>query len=392
MGATRAGPWLFKSAITNSNLTPAHPAYSPAELDAQIAPAKLAGFRFGFDEAYDHGAAIAEAASLAGNADLALVMTAAGKSWESEGFDRPDLQLPRLQNALVEAVRARQERTVVVNVTGAAVEMPWAFGYPRAEDAGRPLVPAVVQTWYGGQEAGLALVDVLLGRGAAPASGRMCTSWPRVVGDQPAGGDEGLFPGRDVTGRGHPDTHYKEGRLVGYKWYEAKALSPATWFGGGLGGYASFERKLLAVKGSLSSKDGSGKVQVEVQVRNTSEKFSGKDVVQVYVALPESLVHDDVPPKRVSAGVAARRRGRSTIRDTATVLTTMSNTQSSLPPLWPARSLRSSAPEARRVDAAYAPPRAGRFQSVGRGRQRRELAGPPGGVQHRAGFLCRPQG
>lgn len=260
--------------------------YSPAQVADELAHQKLSAFRCGFDEEIDDEGEIEAAASLAGSADLAIVMTAVGKDWESEGYDRPHLRLPRLQADLVERVAKAQKETILVNVSGSAVEMPFANQ-----------LKALVQTWYGGQDAGAAIVDILLGQGRAPASGRLCTTWPISVQDQPAGSDPELFPGKDLTGRGHPDVKYAEGRLVGYKWYEAKGVRPAHYFGSGLGGYTTFERKLLQVQpGNLQQ---GGQVEVTVEVTNTGAR-SGKDVVQVYLAPPSELTKGDVPHKEVS--------------------------------------------------------------------------------------------
>lgn len=261
--------------------------YTPQLQEGEaIAALKPAGFTVGFEEGKDHQARLAEAAALAHTSDLAIVMAGLGPKWEAEGFDRPDLQLPRLQNDLIKQVAAKQPKTVVVSVTGSAVEMPWL------DD-----VAAVLQTWYGGQEAAEALVDCLMGRGQAPASGRLCTTWPRKVEDQCTQGKARNFPGEDTKGRGHPDVFYDEGRLVGYKWYESKQQGkPLFWFGGGLGGYTSFERKLVDVQ--MSAAQGKIDVRVDVEVSNKGQR-SGKDAVQVYLA--PAGAEDSEPVKKLAA-------------------------------------------------------------------------------------------
>lgn len=258
----------------------------PAKIDGIVGPlAKAITFHVGFEEQVDRPGLIREAADLAASSDVAIVMGALGKDWETEGYDRPHLRLPRLQDDMIAAVGKAQKHSVLVNITGSAIEMPWLDS-----------LAAVLQTWYGGQCQDEAVSDVLLGRGAAPASGRLCTSWPVSVKDQPGGASEDLFPGKDI-GRGHPDVFYNEGRLVGYKWYEKKQIQPAFWFGSGLGGYASFDRQLESVEASQSK----GHYTVKVKVTNTHAKRSGKDVVQVYVAFPRQLVDgiEDLPIKKV---------------------------------------------------------------------------------------------
>lgn len=260
----------------------------PCLMDAEKAGAlaKAATFHVGFEEYVDRKAKIQEAADLGASSDVAIVMGALGKDWESEGYDRPHLHLPLLQNDLIAAVGAKQKNSVMVSVTGSAIEMPWLQS-----------IASVVQTWYGGQQAGAALADVLLGQGSAPASGRLCSTWPVECKDQPAGASPDLFPGVDI-GRGHPDVFYKEGRLVGYKWYEKKGIKPHFWFGGGHGGYTQFTRKLESVEADPSNK---GAYNVKVSVQNTGKR-SGKDVVQIYVAFPQSVVSsvEDLPVKKVS--------------------------------------------------------------------------------------------
>lgn len=140
--------------------------YVPLHLDDTIKHTLAGGFQLGFELEKDEDKEIANAAKLAQAADVALVLTAFGKDWESEGFDRPNMRLPRRQDSLVHAVAAAQPRSVVLNCTGSAVEMPW-----------REQVAGIVQTWYGGQEGAASLVDILLGRGEAPVSGRLASTW-----------------------------------------------------------------------------------------------------------------------------------------------------------------------------------------------------------------------
>jgi len=99
---------------------------------------------------------VAEAAALARSADAAVVVIGLDAEWESEGGDRASLALPGRQDELVTAVCAAQPRTAVVVNAGAPALLPWA-------DA----APALLWAWYGGQEAGSAVTDVLLSRGAA---------------------------------------------------------------------------------------------------------------------------------------------------------------------------------------------------------------------------------
>jgi beta-glucosidase len=112
---------------------------------------KYGGCRIGFKEA-DQVDYLQEAVDAAMSADVAVVIVGLDAEWESEGYDRQNMDLPGNQDKLIEAVVAANPRTVVVNQSGSPVTMPWA-----------DKVPAILQAWYQGQEAGNALADVLFG-------------------------------------------------------------------------------------------------------------------------------------------------------------------------------------------------------------------------------------
>ena len=114
---------------------------------------KYGGCRIGFKEE-DQVDYLQEAVDAAKEADVAVVIVGLDAEWESEGYDRQTMDLPSdgSQDRLVEAVLKANPRTVVVNQSGSPVTMPWADG-----------VPAIIQAWYQGQEAGNALADVLFG-------------------------------------------------------------------------------------------------------------------------------------------------------------------------------------------------------------------------------------
>jgi beta-glucosidase len=185
-------------------------------------------------------------------ADVAVVVVGLGPERESEGFDRPDLRLPPEQDRLVAAVAAVQPDTVVVLTTGSPVELPWL------ED-----VRAVVQAWYGGQEVGHAVADVLTG--AVDPGGRLPITWPASSRQHP-----GLlnYPGEAGAVR------YGEGVFVGYRAYDQLELEPLFGFGHGLS-YATFE--LRDVRASV----GPDQLSVLASLVNTSS-CDGSDVVQVF--------------------------------------------------------------------------------------------------------------
>ncbi|RME80975.1 MAG: beta-glucosidase, partial [Caldilineae bacterium] len=184
------------------------------------------------------------------------------KEWESEGFDRVNMDLPGQQNELIRRVAAANPRTVVVLNAGSPLTMPWL------DD-----VAAVVQAWYGGQEAGNAIADVLFGD-AEPA-GRLPTTFPRRLADNPAYLN---YPGEN----GH--VLYGEGLFVGYRYYDKKGIEPLFPFGFGLG-YTDFEYGNLRLSADQLTPD--DVLTLTVDVQNTGSR-PGSDVVQVYVRDVES--------------------------------------------------------------------------------------------------------
>lgn len=211
--------------------------------------ARAPGAEVGFADGQDHDAA----ARLAAASQVALVFVT---QWTSESVDT-SLQLPDGQDALVAAVAAANPRTVVVLETGGPVLMPWLDE-----------VAGVLEAWYAGGRGGEAIADLLFGD--ADPSGRLPVTFPR---------DDGQLARADLhqTGPdGQPEALYVEGAAVGYKWYEAKGLTPLFPFGYGLS-YTSFAYDGLGA--GLEGED----LVVGFRVRNTGAR-AGMDVPQVYVS------------------------------------------------------------------------------------------------------------
>ena len=196
---------------------------------------------------------IAAAVDLAARADVAIVVAGLTREWESEGFDRADMRLVGQQDELIARVAAANPNTIVVLNVGSPVEMPWAAD-----------VPAIVQSWYGGQEAGNALADVLFGD--VNPSGKLPTTFPVRLEDNPAFLN---FPGENGK------VHYGEGLFVGYRYYDKKQIAPLFPFGHGLS-YTQFAYANLRLHHE------GNEVVVEVDVTNTGQR-AGQEVVQVYV-------------------------------------------------------------------------------------------------------------
>jgi len=204
---------------------------------------------------------IAAAVSLAAASDVAVVVVGTTAEVESEGFDRTSLALPGRQDELVRRVAAANPRTVVVVNSGAPVLMPWTQE-----------VAAVLLTWFGGQEFGHALADVLLGD--AEPGGRLPTTWPAS--------EAGVLSTRPVDGV----LTYTEGLRIGYRGYDRDGRAPLYPFGHGTG-YTTWSYESITVDRNVP---GSGlRAAVCVQVRNTGPR-RGREVVQVYASRPGSAV------------------------------------------------------------------------------------------------------
>ncbi|MBO0749589.1 MAG: glycoside hydrolase family 3 protein [Porphyrobacter sp.] len=188
------------------------------------------------------------AAALARDADLVIVF---GTQWASESIDVP-LHLDGAQDALIEAVAAANPRTVVVLETGGPVLMPWA-----------DKVPAILEAWYPGRMGGAAIANVLTGK--VNPSGRLPMTFPKSLDQLP-------YPAEPRK----KEATYTEGATVGYKWFDAKGLTPQFPFGHGLS-YTRFAYSNLKVK-----RAGQGLV-ASVTVTNTGDRAGG-DAVQVYVS------------------------------------------------------------------------------------------------------------
>ena len=241
-------------------------------------------FQFGTEpDAEDHDALIAEAAAAAAKADVALVVVGTNSMVESEGFDRDTLALPGRQDDLVSAVAAANPRTVVLVNAGSPVLMPW-----------RDEVASVLVGYFGGQEFGDAVADVLTG--AVEPGGRLPTTWGVTDEDVP------VFSTTPVDGA----LVYTEGIHIGYRAWLKHDAAPAYWFGHGLG-YTDIAVTDVTGPASVAPDE---VATVTVSVENRGER-DGKQVVQVYAERDGSAVDRPVrwlvgyAPVRVPAGKSA---------------------------------------------------------------------------------------
>lgn len=201
--------------------------------------------------------ALERAARLAAASDVALLCVGLSNEWESEGFDRPDMELAGEQAALIEKVAAVNKNTVVILNTGSPIAMPWL-----------DRVAAVVQAWYPGQECGNAIADVLFGD--VTPSGKLPQTFPARLEDNPAYLN---YPGEN--GR----VYYGEGLFVGYRYYEKKDIAPLFPFGFGLS-YTTFNYSNLRLSSAHIGPNDT--LHVSIDVTNTGRR-AGKEVVQLYI-------------------------------------------------------------------------------------------------------------
>lgn len=231
---------------------------------------KLAkGTQFSFSTGYNtegetNDAQIAEAVQNAKNAELVIVFAGLPDSYESEGYDRNNLDMPAGHNKLIAEVAKANANIVVVLMNGAAVSMPWKND-----------VTAIVEAYLGGQAGGGAIADVLTGK--VNPSGKLSETFPARLEDTPTAMD---FPSRDGN------AIYGEGIFIGYRYYDKKKIEPSFPFGYGLS-YTTFDYSDITAN-TTSAKD-SDAITITVKVKNTG-KVAGKEVVQLYVHEQESEV------------------------------------------------------------------------------------------------------
>ncbi|KAK4192605.1 family 3 putative glycoside hydrolase [Podospora australis] len=219
---------------------------------------KYGGCRIGFKEE-DQIDYLQEAVDAAKAADVAVVVVGLDAEWESEGYDRQTMDLPSdgSQDRLIEAVVKANPNTVVVNQSGSPVTMPWA-----------DRVPAILQAWYQGQEAGNALADVLFG--LKSPSGKLPCTFPKRLEDTPAYHN---WPGENL------EVVYGEGLYIGYRHYDRVRLPPLFPFGHGLS-YTTFEYGRPSLSSKVLAPEGS--IELTVAVSNIGD-VAGLETVQIYV-------------------------------------------------------------------------------------------------------------
>lgn len=203
---------------------------------------------------------VQEAVWAAKEADVAILFVGNNHDVETEAMDRTSVYLPFGQDELIKAVCAANHNTIIVVVAGAPVDLH------AADSSGS----AILWSWFNGSEGGHAIADVILGK--VNPSGKMPFSLPSSLEESPAHA-LGTFPGDSTV-------LYKEGLLVGYRWFDTKNIAPQFCFGYGLS-YTNFSyADLKTNKQVYSSKD---EIMVSIKIKNSGE-MDGMEVVQLYIS------------------------------------------------------------------------------------------------------------
>lgn len=204
---------------------------------------------------------VASAVAAAKNADVAIIVAGLSHTryQDDEGWDRTNLCLPYGQDELIRQVVQANPRTIVVLVSGPAIEISSWLAQ----------VPAVLQAHYSGMEGGHALAEILFGK--VNPSGKLTVTYQKQLSDSPAHALD-TYPGTNGT------LFYKEGLLVGYRWFDAKKIEPQFPFGYGLS-YTTFKYSRLKL---IPAEGTNGIVAAQFEIKNTG-KVAGAEVAELYV-------------------------------------------------------------------------------------------------------------
>ncbi|KAM6507181.1 hypothetical protein FALCPG4_018563 [Fusarium falciforme] len=220
------------------------------------------GLRIGCCEKIGPAVALAEAVKLARHIDVPIVIAGLNADYESEAVDRKDLELPPSANKLIGKVIEANPRTV------SHYHPIWLS----RDDALGKGYATFIHTWFGGQEVGNGVADVLFGR--HNPTGRLSVTFPRRLEDTPA-----FFS----YGKGVRDMYYGEGVFVGYRYYEKLQNDPLFAFGYGLS-YTAFEYSNLRDPARVElGGQGEQSFEVSVDATNTGDR-DGHEIVQVYIS------------------------------------------------------------------------------------------------------------
>jgi len=219
-------------------------------------------------------AMIEEAVEAARNADVAIVVGGwthgydynkwSDNAYDAEDTDKPNMNMPFGQDALIKAVVKANPNTIVVLVGGGPLDMTeWMDN-----------TKGILSVWYNGMEGGNALAEVIFGK--INPSGKLTVTFPKKLADAPAH-KLGEFPGKNNV------AVYKEGIFVGYRYFDTYKIAPQFAFGHGLS-YTNFSYTNLKI-----TKNTAGEIVAAFTITNTG-KVSGAETAQLYIQKPNSTI------------------------------------------------------------------------------------------------------
>ncbi|MBC8052932.1 MAG: glycoside hydrolase family 3 C-terminal domain-containing protein [Sphingobacteriaceae bacterium] len=201
-----------------------------------------------------------EALAAVKSSDITILCIGSNREYETEATDRTNLTLPYAQQALVDAVTAINPNVIVLVVAAAPYDLNQIKQVNRT----------VLWSWFNGSENGNAVADVLSGK--INPSGKMPFTFPKKLEDSPAHALN-TFPG-------DANADYKEGILVGYRWFDTKKIDPLYCFGYGLS-YTNFSYAPISTNKKVYHKG--EKITATIKIKNTG-RYAGKETVQFYVS------------------------------------------------------------------------------------------------------------
>ena len=242
---------------------------NPIHVDNALNSLREAGYDVLYARGYNAGGAadpelLHEAHLTASRADIAVVFVGLTDDFESEGFDRAHMSIPRAHNTLVRVVSEANPNTVVVLAGGAPVTIPWVEN-----------VKGILNSYLGGEAGAAAVADILCG--AVNPSGKLAETYPVCEHSVPCIEN---FPGNPAT------VEYRESIYIGYRYYEKAQKKVRFPFGFGLSytqfrySDLQFDRKEFADNERLT---------LSFRIKNTGD-LDGAEIAQIYVADPESTV------------------------------------------------------------------------------------------------------
>jgi beta-glucosidase len=206
---------------------------------------------------------IDEAVKIAKESEVVIIFGGLNHDFDTESFDKQNMDLPYGQDVLIREVAKANPNTVVVIIAGSPVKLSGIVHR----------VSSILWSWFGGMEAGNAVADLLSGK--VNPSGKLPFTIPVSLDQSPAHA-LGNFPGRNLH------VNYEEDILVGYRWFDTKKIVPQFPFGYGLS-YSEF-----SISNFTTDKTSYGKgetIRAKCTIKNTGSHY-GAEVAQLYVSDP----------------------------------------------------------------------------------------------------------